>query len=122
MITGTVTALREATINVALRGTEGTERQIDAVIDTGYNGALSLPLELVEELQLPWTARGRGLLADGREAIFHSYEATVVWDGRPRRISADAAEVEPLVGMALLEGYERVMQVMAGGNVTIRPL
>lgn len=122
MITGIVTSFREAVISLIVQGEEGTEQQIDAVIDTGYNGALALSLARIEELRLPWRRRGRALLADGRETIFDTYETTVLWDGQPRRIAIDAVEADPLVGMALLQGYELTMQVVKGGHVTIRAI
>jgi predicted aspartyl protease len=71
---------------------------------------------------LPWRRRGRALLADGTESVFDIYEATVVWDGRPRRVAVDAADIEPLVGMRLLNGYELTMQVVVGGQVRITAL
>jgi len=98
------------------------ERQISAVIDTGYNGALTLPLTIIEELGMPWRRRGRALLADGGETIFDTYEATVVWDGRACRVAIDATESDPLVGMSLLHGYEMRIQVVEGGDVTIQAL
>ena len=122
MITGTVTAFKEAVIPLRVQGEAGTEQQIDAVIDTGYNGALTLPLALIEECGLPWRRRGRALLADGGEIIFDTYEATVIWDGQPRRIAVDAAEADPLVGMTLLQGYELTMHVVEGGDVIIRAI
>ena len=95
------------------------ERQVSAMIDTGYNGALTLPLTIIEDLGMPWRRRGRALLADGRETVFDTYEATVIWDQRPRRVAIDATESDPLVGMSLLQGYEIRIQVVAGGDVTI---
>lgn len=61
-------------------------------------------------------------MADGSENVFEIYEATVDWDGEPRRIPMDEAEIFPLVGMSLVEGYELTVQVQRGGNVTLRPL
>jgi clan AA aspartic protease len=122
MITGQVTAFKEAVLSLRLQGDGGMERQISAVIDTGYNGGLTLPITMIEELGLPWRGRGRALLADGRESIFDMYEAIVIWDGRPCRVAIDAAESDPLVGMSLLQGYEMRIQVVEGGNVTIQAL
>ena len=122
MITGFVTPFREAVIPVTIQGAQGTEQQIDAVIDTGYNGALTLPLSVIRTLGLPWRRRGRALLADGRDIIFDTYEATLLWDGQPRRVAVDAAAADPLVGMALLQGFELTMQVEDGGQVTIQSL
>ena len=122
MITGVVTADRQAIIHLTVRGPVGQEHEIEAIIDTGFDGWLSLPSSLVVLLGLVWRRRGRALLADGRESVFDIYEATVVWDGQARRIPMDEAETAPLVGMSLLEGYELTVQVRSAGKVTIRAL
>jgi clan AA aspartic protease len=107
---------------IGQRGPVGQDREIEAVIDTGFDGWLSLPSSTVSELGLVWYRRGRALLADGSESVFDIYEATVEWDGQLRRIPVDEAETFPLIGMSLLEGYELVVQVQRGGNVTVRAL
>src|SRR5215210_147835 len=122
IITGTVNAYREAVVRVVVRGSQGQEQEIEAIIDTGFNGSLSLPPMLVAALGLPFRRRGRALLADGSEGLFDVHEATVVWDGQPRRVSTDTADTDPLVGMALLEGYELTVQAVDGGSVFIKAL
>ena len=122
MITGVVTAEREAIIGLTVRGPTGTKRRIEAVIDTGFDGWVSLPPALIVRLGLPWRRRGRAWLADGSESLFDIYEATVFWDRRRRRIPVDETDTTPLVGMALLEGYELRMQVISRGKVSLRPL
>jgi clan AA aspartic protease len=120
MIIGAVTGDRQATIHLLVRGPAGQEREIEAIIDTGFDGALSLPYLLIVQLGLPWRQRGRALLADGRESVFDIYEASVIWDVEARRIHVDEAETAPLVGMSLLEGYELGIEVRPGGKVMIR--
>jgi clan AA aspartic protease len=121
MMTGVVRA-REARIRLKIRGPGGQEQEIEAVIDTGFTGWLTLPPVLVAALALPWQSLGRGILADGSESLFDVYEAAVVWDRRARRIPVDEADAAPLVGMALLNGYELKVQVRARGKVTIKRL
>jgi clan AA aspartic protease len=122
MITGVVTASRQAIIRLTVRGPEGQEQEIDAVIDTGFDGTLTLSPALIATLGLVWRRRGRALLADGSESLFDIYETIVIWDGEPRRIAVDEADIDPLVGMFLLYGYELIVQVMEGGAVIIQPL
>jgi predicted aspartyl protease len=43
MIAGVVTADREATIRLLVRGATGNKHAIEAVIDAGFDGRLSLP-------------------------------------------------------------------------------
>ena len=122
MITGVVTANREAVIRLAVRSPAGAERHIEVVVDTGFDGWLSLPPALIGLLELQWRRRGRALLADGSECVFDIYDGTVVWDGRLLRVPVDEASTAPLVGMALLHGYELNLQVWNGGSVTIKVL
>ncbi len=121
MITGVVEAL-EGRIRLMVRGPRKRERQVEAVVDTGYTGFLSLPPDVVSSLGLRWKTFGRGILADGSECLFDVYVAKVVWDGKERRVLVDEADTDPLVGMALLSGYELKMQVRSRGTVTIKRL
>jgi clan AA aspartic protease len=81
MITGVVNAYREAIIRLTIRGPEGQEQEIAGVVDTGFNGSLTLRPALIVALGLPFRRRGRALLADGSESLFDVHEASVIWDG-----------------------------------------
>ena len=94
----------------------------EAVIDTGFDGSLTAPPDVIAALGLPLRRRGRALLADGSATVFDIYEATVMWDGVPRRISVDEVDVTPLVGMSLLRGYELPIKVVEGGSVVLKSL
>jgi len=121
MITGVVRE-REARIRLRIRGPGSRHREFEAVIDTGYNGWLTLPPSLITALRLPWQNFGRGILADGSESLFDVYEATLLWDRHAISVRVDEVDTTPLVGIALLEGYELNVQVRANGKVTIRRL
>ena len=121
MITGVVQA-REGRIRLTVRGPRRQDRAIEAVVDTGYTASLSLPPTLVASLGLRWKSFGRGILADGSECLFDVYVSKVLWDGKECRVLVDEADTDPLVGMALLSGYELKMQVRSRGKVTIKRL
>lgn len=122
MIRGVVNADLEAIVRLLVRGPSGHQQRIEAVIDTGFDGWLSLPPALVASLGLPWRQRGCAFLADGSEKFFDVYEGTVVWDRRRRPIAVDELNGAPLVGMALFEGHELTMQVRNRGKVAIQAL
>jgi len=103
-------------------GPGGQTEEIEAVIDTGFNGSLTLPANLIASLGLLWRRRGRSLLADVSESVCDIYEATVIWDNRPRRITVDEVDIVPLVGMSLLYGHELTVQIVEGGSVLIKSL
>ena len=119
MIEGVVNAAHEAVITLTLRGPSGQAREIEAVIDTGYNGFLALPPALVAELGLPYQGDGRAVLADGREETFDVYGVTVLWDDQPIYIDADTVGLEPLVGMLLLDRHSLYVEITDGGRVVI---
>jgi len=122
VIVGVVSADREAILRLTVRGPAGDEEEVEAVIDTGFDGWLSLPPDLIARLGLAWQRRGRALLADGSESVFDIHEGAILWEGQPRRIAVDSADMVPLVGMSLLEGYELNIQVRPAGRVEIRAL
>jgi clan AA aspartic protease len=122
VIVGIVTSDREPVIRLTLQGPDGDEQELEVVIDTGFDGSLTAPRAVIAALGLPLRRRGRALLADGSTTVFDIYEATVLWDGTPRRISVDEVEVMPLLGMSLLYGYELTVQVVESGSVTLNRL
>jgi len=121
MITGVVRK-QEALIRLEIFGPDGRSQEIDALVDTGYNGWPTLPSSLIATLKLRWQNFGRAQLADGNEVDCDVYRATVNWDGRQRLISVAEADVQPLIGMALMEGYKLEVEVRRDGRVTLKPL
>ena len=109
----------EVVVTLSLRGPEGQARQVDAVIDTGFNGYLTLPPILVADLELPVVGNGEAVLADGREVYFNVYGVTALWNGLPRYVETGAVGDEPLVGMSMLVGHDLRVEVAEGGRVTI---
>ncbi|EKQ69922.1 clan AA aspartic protease, AF_0612 family [Leptolyngbyaceae cyanobacterium JSC-12] len=120
MITGVVNAEFEPIVPLSIRRSDGKIFTQDAIVDTGFNGWLSLPPDLIAQLNLTWKRRGRAVLGDGSECVFDVYEAVVVWNGTLLTIPVDEADSEPLVGMSLMEGYQLTMQVFEGGQVELR--
>lgn len=122
MIHGVVNPNCEATIPLVIGNENLQTRVINAVIDTGYTGFLSLPSEIITALNLPWTGIDRGTLGDGSEVTFEVYAVTVIWNGQYRSIPVNEAETDPLVGMSLLYGYDLRIQTVEGGNVSIEAI
>ena len=120
MIQGAVNARYEPVIPLTVQGSEGQTRDIQAVVDTGYNGFLTLPSALVEELQLPFVNTGWAFLANDDEVRFDIHGVTVLWNGQPRHIEADVSGSVPLVGMRLLDLHNLNIDVERGGLVAIR--
>ncbi|MGH9836269.1 MAG: clan AA aspartic protease [Blastocatellia bacterium] len=119
MITGQVNSKLEAVIPLTAHGPQGQTRTLEAVIDTGYSGFLTLPSAVIAALGLSHIATGHLTLADGGEIVSDLYLATVVWDGQERATEVDTLEAEVLVGMGLLKGYDLHARIAIGGQVTI---
>ena len=122
MMTGLVNADFEPRLVLTVHAAGGQPNQVDAVIDTGFNGFLTLPPALIAALRLPWLCRQQGELADGSVLAFDVYVAAVDWDGQPRSVEVEACDAQPLLGMALMQDSELRVQVLSGGRVTITAL
>ena len=120
MIEGVVNGDYEAVVRLTVQGPLGASREIEALIDTGFTGFLTLPPALVTELGLVYRDRGRAMLADGSEALFDNYDVAVLWDSRLRNTRAAAADAIPLIGMRLLGGHVLTVEVEDGGSVVIQ--
>jgi len=122
MMQGVVNHRGEATISLVVSNTNRQTQLINAVIDTGYTGFLSLPREIIVALNLSWTGIDRGTLGDGSEVIFQVYAASIIWDGQYQNIPVNEAETDPVVGMSLLYGYDLYIRTLEGGIVTIKAI
>lgn len=119
MIEGVVNDRLEAVIALVIEGPGGQLRSIDAIVDTGFGGFLTLPPSFIAELRLQFEGMGRATLGDGSEIRFPFYEVGVHWDGRTRLGLADAADTTPLIGMTMLERHDLQIEAEPGGRVII---
>lgn len=122
MMQGVVNMRREATIPLVLANSDSQRQFVDTVIDTGFDGFLSLPAAMITRLGLPWTISHVATLGDGSEALFDFYTGTVIGDGQYRTIDIAESETEPLLGMAILYGYRLQVDNVEGGIVKIEAL
>ena len=70
MITGKITANREAIIELEVVGSNQRKEKVEAVIDTGFNGYLTLPSDLINRLEFHLAGNRRVTLGDGNSEIF----------------------------------------------------
>ncbi len=121
MMTGVV-AFNEAVLHVRVSGIEEREKWIDVVIDTGFNGFLTLPAAFITDLMLPYVGSTRATLADSNEVAMDVFEATVDWNQQQRNVLVLSTDGVPLVGMSMLSGHRVILDVEEGGSVTIEAL
>jgi clan AA aspartic protease len=114
--------LGHATVAVPFRLPNRPDVAIEFVIDTGFTDFLCLPLEVVSVLGLPFQYNLRANLADNSNVVLPVHAATILWNGEERDVRLLATGARPLLGTALLDGYELVVQFTEGGLVTIEEL
>lgn len=122
MMYGKVDQNFEVMIHLVVGDADSKRHTIDALIDTGFTGFLSLPMAVISDLNLKLCEREEGTLGDGSLCTFDVYRGFVIWDGQLRRIDVNAAEITPLVGMSLLKGYRMQLDAIVGREVSIRSL
>jgi clan AA aspartic protease len=121
MLNGIVNAQLEPRLALTIKGAGSRSCVVDAIVDTGFNGFLTLPPEFVAMLGLEWLCRQEGQLADGSVHPFDVYGAVVMWDGTPRTIEVEMVDAQPLIGMSLMSGCDLQMHIADGGSVFISP-
>jgi clan AA aspartic protease len=122
MMQGIVDQNCEATVRLVVGNADSQRQMIDAVIDTGFTGFLTLPLLVLTNLNLRAYRREEGILGDGSTCIFDVYRGLVIWDGELRQIDINESDTAPLVGMSLLYGYRMQLDAIEGGMVIIQAL
>jgi clan AA aspartic protease len=120
MIIGTVEnreALVELEVTNAVQSIATT-----AAIDTGYNGYLTLPSDLITALGLNFAGYRSGTLADGSTVILAVHLGTVTWHEVQREVLVAQAVGRPLIGMSLLQGSRLTIDAIERGDVVIEKL
>lgn len=122
MMQGWVNQHCEAMLSIVIGHGDAPKHMVEALIDTGFSGFLSLPSSMIESLGLPWIFSDSVTLGDGSEVIFQMYRAIVIWDGQLKVVDVAASESEPLLGMSLLYGFKLQVEAVERGIVTIEAM
>ncbi len=118
MIHGTVIGL-QARVKIVLRLSGNLDIEIECVVDTGFEGFLTLPPSAIEKLGMPYLISISANLADSSNVKTDVHAATIIWKGVERNISVLAMGQRPLIGTALLEDYHLSIDFCDGGIVII---
>lgn len=122
MIVGVVNARREPVVGLRLRGPAGIEAAVEAVVDTGFSGYLTLPADRIAALGLQRHSVSGAVLADGTVPQFAIHAAEVRWEGAWRAVLVSGVGAEVLAGMRVLADQELRVEAVPGGRVSITPL
>jgi clan AA aspartic protease len=122
MITGRINSELKTIVAVSLRDGSGQIHVIDAILDTGFTGSLTLPTAIIAQLGLVWRMKDDATLANGQTEELDVYTARIDWDGSQRTILVQAIDAASLLGMELLDGYDLRARVEVGGVVEIEAI
>jgi clan AA aspartic protease len=113
---------RKAIAPVIFRLPQQPDFSLDFVIDTGFNGYLTLPAQAVSAMNLPLYSSTPIKLADGSEALSAIHLATVVWDDVEKVVLVLASGYKPLLGTAMMEAYHLEIDFEDNGLVSLEKI
>lgn len=122
MTDGTVTRDRKIVMPLDVHCKDGSSVSVDALVDTGFNGHLTLPEDLLRlvhaEEDNVWTVE----LGDGNTVEMNSYAVEVNWLGSVRHVVVLESESEPLLGISMLWDHRVSFEAVNGGKVSVATL
>ena len=118
VIHGTVVGL-QARMSILVRLEGNLEVEVEFVVDTGFEGFLTLPPDMVVEFGLPYLAKIQANLADNSRVATNAYAMKIRWNGVERDVVVLAMGRRPLIGTALLEDYHLSIDFFEGGAVLV---
>ena len=121
MMLGSVTNL-ESRMELILYPPGQPDRLVEFVVDTGFEGELALPPATVASLGLPLTSHLWANLADDSDIPVDGFEAEIRWGDHNRVVTVLAMGRRPLLGTALLEGFNLSADFEDDGLLALTPL
>ncbi len=119
---GSVTVQRELVIRLEAIHPDGSTVPVEAIIDTGFNGSVTLPTDLVNALDAFPAGTRRVELANGSLIEVDVYVVKLAWLGNQREVLALETDSTPLIGMSLLWGSRVAFDARNGGELTIEAI
>lgn len=117
-MTGTVRPSLERVFPLRVRSVSGREQTIDCVLDTGFDGELALPGEVLDALGAPWSHTTVGRLANGTIIDSDTHEVDVFWNNEwTTALVEDLAD--PLIGVRMCRGLRLSARFVTGETVTL---
>lgn len=97
-------------------------QDVECLIDTGFNGSLLLPIEMIKRHNLTKVGNIKYVMANGAPSESEMYEVEIQWQNKRIKVNAIASDTDfALIGMELLK--HSVSFLMPGRNlVTVEPI
>jgi predicted aspartyl protease len=121
MPSGFFTSDFEPAIELEVVGPDGA-RSFEAVIDTGFNGGVTLPIPWIEDLGLSQTGDEQMVLADGSLTAAPLFDAYVILNETAHDVVVAGASGKPLAGTNLFRGFSLYVEFQPDGAVDIKRL
>jgi predicted aspartyl protease len=106
-------------VAVFVVGDNGHRWRQEAVVDTGFNGNLTMPAGTIQEVGLRLYGLIAVTLADEQTNLHNHYDATVLWEGGERTDHVMESADQFLPGTNLFPGRMLTVQMSEGGHVVI---
>jgi clan AA aspartic protease len=105
-------------VTLTLPGRNGPVN-VEFIVDTGFDGELTLPHDVIRELDAVQAMRHPVLFAGGFGSTAPHYKIVFDWNEEERVTEIIELEGKPLLGNALLEGGQLHIDMNDGGEVLI---
>jgi clan AA aspartic protease len=95
---------------------------IEFVVDTGFNGYLTLPIGAVGAMNLQLFSTTATILADGTQSLIPTHIATIDWHGEEILVPVLAMGGKPLLGTGLLSQCRLLAEFTEDGTIELEKL
>jgi clan AA aspartic protease len=112
----------EPRVPLAFVSATGSRTEIEMVVDTAFEGFVTLPRHILRNLRRLKRGTVRTVLADDSESRTDYYVCTIIWNGRRRPIQVLMMDGDPLLGTEMMRNYSLSVDFVPGGTVSIRPI
>ena len=109
-------------VSVELHRVDDAPLPIDALLDSGFSGSLSLPRSLIAELRLNRVGERYVVLADGSQILVDIHEGSVRFAGEWHDVDIHIGGPGALVDMRLMWGANISLDAVAEGDIEYRSL
>ena len=122
MIHGHISQDLDLIVPVYVLDQNGYAYRLEAAIDTGFTGELSLPSHWIKRLGLVPDDPTDFTMANNATESFDTYYGYMLWHGSRIEVQIIAAEGTPLIGVGLLQDNLLTAAIAYNGAITISPL
>jgi clan AA aspartic protease len=108
-------------LTLSLPGRDGI-RSVEFIVDTGFDGEIALPSELLRDLDAAYAGDHPILLADRTYRRRSVHRILLEWGEEDRETEIIEMDGNPLIGNGLLRDNLVEIEMREGGEVAVEPL